>query len=158
MTSLSIRVSAQSTIDDDDKWDSHFGAGQALGEWSVNAVHVTGDTMYVAGVFDEVGGVRAVNIAMYDKRTGVWSSLGTDSSSGPNGHLTTLAMHDGDLYVGGTFTAIAGIPAHSVARWDGSQWHAVGNGFMGTAHVQSLVVYRDSLYVAGGFTKGASIQ
>src|SRR4029434_7001236 len=31
------------------------------------------------------------------------------------------------LYAGGSFTAIAGVPARGIARWNGSAWAPVGN-------------------------------
>jgi len=46
-----------------------------------------------------------------------------------NGQLFAVELlPDGDVVVGGEFDAIAGVNAASVARFDGSAWHAIGDG------------------------------
>jgi hypothetical protein len=63
----------------------------------------------------------------------------------------------GDLYVGGIFSAVDGVPAHNLARWDGTAWHAVGGA--GTlnlgcqVHALALAPNGD-LYVGGEFENG----
>ncbi len=61
---------------------------------------------------------------------------------------------NGDLYVGGTFTAIGGIKANNIARWDGQRWHPLGDGIAnGNGYVYALTVGPDgALYVGGYFT------
>ncbi|WBO86713.1 ligand-binding sensor domain-containing protein [Hymenobacter yonginensis] len=34
----------------------------------------------------------------------------------------------GNLYIGGRFTAVGGVAARNVARWDGRRWHSLGSG------------------------------
>lgn len=40
-------------------------------------------------------------------------------------------QHDdvGHLYIAGSYTQVDGIPANSIARWDGKEWTAFGQGF-----------------------------
>ena len=63
-----------------------------------------------------------------------------------------------DLYLGGLFKQVAGVPAKHIARWDGQTWSALGSNVRGggtDAWVQDLVVYDDgtgpALYAAGFF-------
>jgi hypothetical protein len=35
---------------------------------------------------------------------------------------------DGQLYAGGSFDSVSGVPARNIAVWDGSAWHALGDG------------------------------
>ncbi len=61
-----------------------------------------------------------------------WSPL----SSGANASVLALALWDPDgdgplarqLIAGGNFTSIGGVTANRLARWDGSQWHALDPG------------------------------
>jgi hypothetical protein len=54
----------------------------------------------------------------------LWHSFG----SGVNGNVTALAVYNGDLIAAGAFTTAGGQSARGVARWDGSQWNAMGAG------------------------------
>jgi cysteine-rich repeat protein len=75
-----------------------------------------------------------------------------------NGWVRALAVFDdGDgpaLYAGGGFTTAGGVPANSIARWDGSNWSALGSGTNST--VLALAVFDagsgPALYAGGGFT------
>jgi len=63
----------------------------------------------------------------------------------------TLCEYNGDLYAGGSFTwdLMNQIPNH-IARYDGSQWHPIGQDNL-DGSVLSLCVYEDKLYVGGAF-------
>ena len=39
-----------------------------------------------------------------------------------------LAVYDDNLFAVGQFTAIGGVAANGIARWDGVAWHALGSG------------------------------
>jgi trimeric autotransporter adhesin len=84
---------------------------------------------------------------------GQWHALGESTGSGVNGPVYAMARFEGDLYIGGFFTSVAGVAANYIARWDGEQWHAVGtgagNGLDDT--VTALVATPDGLFVGGYF-------
>ena len=64
-----------------------------------------------------------------------------------------LTIFDGDLIVGGTFSSAGGVPVSRIARWDGTEWHALGSGIRGSgAYVDVLAEYRGGLVVGGEFT------
>jgi WD40 repeat protein len=54
----------------------------------------------------------------------------TNSSTAPVNAMTVLP--DGSVLAAGSFSAINGVPAASIARWDGLQWSAVGAGLTGS--------------------------
>ena len=55
------------------------------------------------------------------------------------------------MYVGGFFTDAGGVSSASrIARWDGSQWHALGGGVNGP--IYAIAVSGTSTYVGGEFT------
>ncbi len=81
----------------------------------------------------------------------------------PSLRYTAYAMAvapNGDLYVGGTFREIGGIPANNVARWDGQRWHALGAGIEnGGGYVYALAFGPDgALYVAGYFAQAGTAR
>jgi uncharacterized repeat protein (TIGR01451 family) len=78
---------------------------------------------------------------------GVWGAL----SDGLNGDVEAMAVFNGDLYVGGFFTDAGGVAdADRIARWDGTQWHAVGSG-LSSGWVRDMFVVGSDLYVVGTF-------
>ena len=81
-----------------------------------------------------------------------WS--GAFARTGVVGALRVVALSGcDDIYVGGDFTEIGGVQARNIARWDGSQWHSLGqdanNGVDGTVH--AITVVEDDVYVGGRF-------
>jgi hypothetical protein len=75
--------------------------------------------------------------------------------SGPYSNIY-MEVIGSDLYLGGEFLDAGSIPeADHVARWDGSNWHALGNGLNG--NIYSMTGYGSNLIVAGGFTDAGGI-
>jgi trimeric autotransporter adhesin len=122
----------------------------------------TGPALYISGQFSSVGGIAANRIARWDGTA--WSSL----ADGPvDGAVHALAVFDDgtgappSLYVGGSFTTIHGVSANNIAKWDGTNWSALGSGTNGP--VYSLTVFDDgsgdgpALYVGGWFTSAGGI-
>ena len=138
---------------------------------NVSAMAVSGSDLYVAGQFTNAGGVpEADGIARWDGSK--WSALGSDGAGdGPLGgyypYASSIAISGTDVYVGGTFTNVAGVAeADAVARWDGSDWSALGsNGAgdgaliypFGTTSVAAIVISGSDVYVGGSFLNAAGI-
>jgi hypothetical protein len=138
-------------------WES-VGGGLTGGSplnGGLEMVELGGD-LYVTGAFTHAGGLPAANIARWDSSAnvgvGAWKALG----SGLNGSGSSLAVLDGVLYVGGSFTSAGGISASNIARWDPAAnsgqgaWSAVGSGVNST--VQALAVHGGRIYAGGSFT------
>jgi trimeric autotransporter adhesin len=144
--------------------DDHIGDHGALID-SVEVLAVADGELYVGGRFNNVAGIpQADRVARWDGTT--WHALGSNAAGtngALNGDVTALAVLGGDVYVGGQFFNAAGIPqADFLARWDGSDWSAVGANPAGTngalnGAVFSLLVAGDDLLVGGAFTDAAGI-
>jgi hypothetical protein len=113
------------------------------------------DKLYAGGSFANAGGTLARYVARWDGSS--WSALAGGLDYGVNG----LAVSGTNLYVGGNFNNAfnsggATVPAHYVARWDGSAWSAVGTGMNNT--VDAVAVAGNTLFAGGIFSKadGAS--
>lgn len=137
---------------------SHGLAGTDHTVWSVSTCDPDGPGpmgthIAMTGYFQVAGNVMASRVALYDTTTGEWKALG----SGLNGSgFATAIMGNGDLVVGGDFTAAGGTPALSIARWNGSVWSPLGSGLNGT--VYSLLALPGGDLVAGGsFTQAGNL-
>ncbi len=124
----------------------------------------SGPGLYAGGAFQTAGGAAASAIARWDGST--WSPLGAGVGGQPIGTVNALLVAgDGSdqgpvLYAGGWFETAGGLPARSVARWDGSVWSSLGNGLEGS--VRALALFDDgsgpALYAGGSFTMSGDIE
>ena len=96
---------------------------------------------------------------------------------GTNGEVLAMVWARGNLYIGGSFTAVGGVAARNVVRWDGCRWHSLGtegdNGVSGayrytdystgreyqpTASVHALAVSPNGeVYVGGEFAQAGLV-
>ncbi len=135
------------------------------GTGEVDALLVSGSTLYAGGRFQYVGGTTLFSLAAWNGAA--WSSVnGVGASrSGASGAVYALAANGGTLYVGGQFDHVGGalssgtitgaVPAASVASLTGSKWIALGGGAeycCGPAIVTSLAFRSARLYMGGTFT------
>lgn len=70
------------------------------------------------------------------------------------GTVNAVAHVGTNLYVGGSFVEVGKVPALNVARWDGYQWHALGEGVNG--EVMALFDH-GALFVGGDFTEAGGV-
>jgi hypothetical protein len=105
--------------------------------------------LVVVGGFSFVGSAVVNAVAVLDPATGSWSGLG----GGVNGAVSAvIAMPNGDLVIGGQFTAAGGQPAVEVARWNGSTWSAMSNLPVSFGEVRAFALLPNGeLVAAGGF-------
>lgn len=123
----------------------------------------SGSALYIGGRFTSVDGVGASRIARWNGTS--WSDVGggVAGTGVATSIMTMVTFDDGTgpaLYVGGqSFTSAGGVPALRVAKWDGTQWSAVGDGFA-DGIVWKLAVFNDGegdkLYAFGTFTASGS--
>ncbi|MEZ4397233.1 MAG: FlgD immunoglobulin-like domain containing protein [Candidatus Krumholzibacteriia bacterium] len=74
------------------------------------------------------------------------------SLPGVIGNVTATAVYGGDLIVAGEFIAVGGQAIVNIARWDGTQWTAMGD--LASGGVEALVEWNGALYAGGWFTGG----
>ncbi|MGD1916808.1 MAG: GC-type dockerin domain-anchored protein [Phycisphaerales bacterium] len=119
----------------------------------------SGEALYATGAFDVAGG-RGRGLARLDAVRG-WQPVGSGFSGGDNPRGNSLAIYDDGranaLYIGGNFLdaqpASGGAVGPNIARWDGTSFEGVGDGFDNT--VASLLVADagdgERLYAGGTF-------
>ena len=134
-----------------------YGLAEASGqiaEWNGSGWSPLGAALGVA--IKDVGWVNlgdgprlyAAGNGVYRWNGAFWYGIG-----GPTNAFTLEGLGS-DLYVGGAFPTVGGVPARNLARWNGSQWSGVGttspNGVDGP--VYTLLSKGGLLYVGGSFT------
>ena len=132
------------------RWNRFTASWSALGsgvEFNILALAVDGSGNLYAGGYSG-------RIAKWNGNS--WTSLGNGLSGGNLSYAPTayglVADSQGKLYVGGDFSAAGGKAANRIARWNGSDWSALGNagGNGMTNPVIALKADHDGNLYAGG--------
>lgn len=103
-----------------------------------------GNLLYVGG-----NGIRAWDGS-------AWSFLFNAHGQGLGGAASALAVDGTTIYVGGFFGTAGKLAVNNIARWDGTQWSALGDGLDGG--VRALAIHNNELYVGGEFTHAGGVQ
>lgn len=122
---------------------------------TVNALAFMGTNLYAGGNFTNIGGVAANFFAKWDGSNWSAGGGGVFSTHPYAGGVSALATIGTNLYVGGFFTNAGGVAVNNIAKWDGSNWSALGSGING--QVNALAVSGTNLYVGGGFTSAGGV-
>ncbi|CAG0953963.1 hypothetical protein PHYC_00355 [Phycisphaerales bacterium] len=157
---------------DDTSWaavgDGFNQAVNALTVFDADGPGLLPPVLVAGGQFTASGSTSASRLAAWNGTS--WNPLGTGVNTSNNGGVVyaLTSFDDGSgpaLYVGGYFTTAGGTPVSSVAKWNGSAWSGVGNGFVSQsgfpAAVLELDVFDDgsgpALYAGGDMaTSGAT--
>jgi trimeric autotransporter adhesin len=92
-------------------WDPQLSGSVATPSPSVNALALSGHTLYVGGDFYSIGGQVRPCLAALDDSVG----LATDWAPRPDFPVRSLAISGNILYAGGIFGAVGLLPAHGIA-------------------------------------------
>jgi len=108
--------------------------------------------LIAAGEFNSVGSVSSTRAARWDGAS--WTSMSVPNMTS----AYSLAVHDGDLYLGGNH--VGAPPITYLRRFDGSNWVASGASFSSVAGahpraVRALGEYQGKLALGGGFADSA---
>jgi hypothetical protein len=123
---------------------------------TIKAISIRNDTLYVGGTFREAGGGPGNLIAYFDGTT--WNNMagGLDYTPVPmSATVLDLEWFNNALYAGGMFNEAGGIPVEGLAVWKGDRWCRLPGDFASnqwnSAKILDITVWRDSLYICGGF-------
>lgn len=106
---------------------------------AVHALLVHDNKLYVGGEFTLADGQMANHIVVYDLLTGQWETIG-----GLDSTVKALAVYNDSIYAGGDFTGF-------VAKWNGSTWQEITQGFLYGNGVRTLEVFDSKLIIGGDF-------
>lgn len=114
----------------------------------VNAMQLSGNTLYIGGLFTAIGGTSRTNVGAIDITSGSTLPFQADT----NGQVGALLPDGAALYMGGSFQTVGGQPRSRLARVDAAtgavdSWSANAN-----AAVLALLRIGTTLYAGGGFS------
>lgn len=128
----------------------------------------SGESLYAGGQFQFAGDKPANNIAKWNAEN--WSPLG----EGTDGSVHVICVYDDKLgqgaalYAGGNFNNAGDMPASNIAKWDGTNWSALGKGIYNDEYnfseVWSMIAFDDgsaageTLYVGGEFKNAGDVE
>jgi len=117
--------------------------GEGLGtNAEVNELVPYRDGVVALGRFDLIGDRPGDAAAWFD-------GVGWQPMSGNFSHAVISGVEfQGDFIAVGEFRTLDGMQVNGVARWDGAQWNAMGNG-ISLLGARSAAVYQGQLYVGG---------
>jgi hypothetical protein len=115
--------------------------------------------IYVCGAFTSAGGVaNTKGIARWSKANQVWQAVGNPVTGATITSINTMAFDaNGDLYVGGVFTNLAGIAnADYFAKYTVSTntWGAIGSGINGDVNAIEIIP-NGTIYIGGNFSSAS---
>lgn len=125
---------------------------------TINTVAYKGDTAFIGGIFDSVGGKYRKNLVAIDLRD--YTIL--DFSPIPDGTITSLFVANEHLYIGGRFQKIDTSKRTLVAEFDltSGKLTDFAPKIIDTTDIQirsryeiKLIRYKNELVVSGSFTK-----
>jgi len=129
----------------------------------VNAIAFIGNIMYVGGEFSQTYGDQGVQVSMnsigsYNISSGEWSPLARIGLSGGEmyTYIEALTVHNGVLYVGGSFSRTADASPvenlNNIATYNAGTWSPLpANGLNDV--VRAIAFLGDDLYAGGFFTQ-----
>ena len=134
-----------------------FGSGIGMGISSVKGLCVYNDQLIASSVYSYSTGwpkyetVQTGTISLWNGSD--WQRIGTASGKSDSG-INSMASHNGELIVGGSFTTINSLNASCIAKWNGSIWTALGSGTSNT--VNALTIFKGELIAGGRFASYAA--
>lgn len=128
-------------------WDPRFGYPGYLGQFTY-AFASGGGKLYAGGLGLDT---TVAPLRTWDGMN--WTTLA--SAKGSSAVVFALSFRSNQLFVGGAFSEIAGVPARGLARWDGERWTEVGGGVGGW--VNALEWQGNDLIVGGTFTNAGTV-
>jgi hypothetical protein len=143
------------------RWDGSawhpVGTGKVRddgGQTLVKALTVYNNELIAGGNFKFAGELQTNAIARWNGN--VWQPLGaglTDSSENP-GTVESLAVFNGALMAGGSFSTAGSTPVSDLARWNGTAW---SNPTPGSSYgsINSMHVAQGFLYLDDAFSGAA---
>jgi hypothetical protein len=142
-------------------WEEDMGGGIRNYPAVVFSMASGDKGIYVVGSFTQTGSKSANCIARLSN--GNWHTLLDGPGLGVNGSIYSVAVRkNGEVYIGGAFTAAGSIAANYIAMWDGESWSTLGSGMQrrwaSDAPVLELKVAENGdLYAGGSFVGAAGI-
>ena len=122
---------------------------------AVNALAVSGQTVYAGGMFSTIGGSARESIAALDPEGAAtsWDPGATGNSSGSQPIVRALVVSPPRVYVGGELAAMGGARRRNIAAIDTASGLAAGWDPGADKAVWALALSGTRLYAGGSFAR-----
>lgn len=126
------------------------GSGLYGGSSFINDMVIYHDELYICGYFRGIDGNAGNKIMRWNGEA--WHDVGGGLCS-PSALANDMLVFEDKLYLVGNFTCVGdGVPANSIAVWDGTHWCSIGNSTFDNT-IGCIEIYNHEIYVGGGFTE-----
>ena len=122
------------------------------GQPSIFTIAVSGDTVYVAGMFTNVGGADRLGFAAIDA-----AGVATAWNPNPDGDGAALAVAGDTVYIGGAFDGLGGVSRAGLAAFDSTGAPTDWNPGVKGGNVNAIAVSGDAVYAGGAFTEAGGM-
>jgi hypothetical protein len=143
------------------RWEA-VGGGTVEGvDGTVRTIALSGDTILIGGDFTNAGESAANRIARLDRGTNSWMPIGGGVTAiVGDARVEAIAIHRGEVFVGGRFDSAGGVFAPNVARIEGGQWKSLGTGIENGSEgpVHTFAFDDSSVYVGGTFGRVGTVE
>ena len=114
---------------------------------------IANNELFALGYFDTISNKPAELFAKWNGTD--WDSFGTPLSFNILGSdmMLDAVYYKGEYYFGGSFNLGNGLK--EIMRWDGTQWKTLENGILGSVGINTMVVYKNILFVGGLFRQAS---
>jgi len=141
---------------DGTKWDSltytypNYQVSTRGSDQSVYGFHRYDGKLWVCGVLDSLGGVSGKNLYTYEGNAFTARTIPITT----NYSVARLVTYKNKMIASGLFYHYPSFSIFRLAQYDGNTWSSVGNGVQGgVGGVADMLEYKDTLYIAGSFSK-----
>lgn len=129
-------------------WVSTTGTGLFGSFDSIGDLIIYNNELYACGHILQANGNAGNHIIKWNGTS--WQDVGFGNTPSFIGIEQMLVYHN-QLWVFGWFTKVANVPASNIAVYDGVNWCSLQDTVQNK--ILSATIYRDTIYVAGAFTK-----
>jgi hypothetical protein len=124
----------------------------------VDVFTISGNRLFVAGGFSNIGGSARSNAAAFSLTSGTLDGTFAPTAAAADHPILAIAVSSTSVYVGGKFTQIAGVSRTTLAAFDLSgsltAWDPGDTGAGNDpTEIDALAINGGALYVGGAFTQ-----
>lgn len=120
---------------------------------TIKTANIYQNELYVMGSFYTFNAKPLSKITKWDGFNWQNVGLGITGDATFLHYLKTSVVYKNELYVGGKFREIDGKNIQHIARWNGTEWNAVGSGVSASLpQVDCMIEYKGELYVGGNIS------
>jgi hypothetical protein len=131
--------------------------GYSSSQYGVADLCVYNNELYASGNYTTTMPLAPSNNSGICKWNGsTWTDVGGLVVSPPI-NVTTMSVHNNELYVGGSFNTVGGVSVKDIAKYNGSSWSVANTGTIFQT-VYSILSYSNNLYVGGPIFTGSGFN